>query len=285
MNLFRNQKHSPLLTLVAIFQFCMAILVLLHFSEVKNNIFWISFHAIVIAFLWWDKNEKLNNFKLWSVIILVPINFSELHYLVHTVHPKDYDDLLIKIDYTIFGVHPTVWLEKYTWPFLTEILQMVYTTFYFIPIALAVLLAKREDELGFFVFNIIFCFYLSYLGYFLVPAIGPRFTLDHLQSFPLAGVWIMQDIQVVLNKLENIQRDAFPSGHTAITVLTLIYAFKYNKKYAYFLLPIAIMLVISTVYLRYHYVIDVIAGLLLVLIAFFTGPVLFRYMKKMEKTA
>ena len=90
----------------------------------------------------------------------------------------------------------------------------------------------------------------------------------------------MQDIQSVLNHLENIQRDAFPSGHTAITVLTLYYAFKYNKSYAYILIPITILMVISTVYLRYHYVIDVIAGLLLVVFSIWSGPKLYKILQK-----
>ena len=40
-------------------------------------------------------------------------------------------------------------------------------------------------------FGIILCFYLSYIGYLLVPAVGPRFTLDHLQTVSLqAGPFI-----------------------------------------------------------------------------------------------
>jgi len=284
MNLFKTQRNSPLLTLVAAYQVLMTLFVLLHFTEVKYNILWMCFHAFVILFLWWDKFEILNKFKVWSVILIIPVNFTELHYLVHTVHPTDFDDILIKIDYFIFGVHPTVWLEQYTYPILTEILQLVYTTFYFIPIILAVLLAKRNDDFDYYLFNMIFCFYASYIGYFLIPAIGPRFTMDSLQSFPLQGVWVMQDIQHVLNKLENIQRDAFPSGHTAITVLTLIYAFKYHKKYAIILIPVTLMMVISTVYLRYHYVIDVIGGLLLVGIVLLAGPKLYRWLLKTSKT-
>ena len=260
----------------------MVLLILLFFGQVENNLIWLLFHAFIIFFLWWDKSEKLNRFKLWSVIIIIPINFTELHYLVHTVHPTDYDSLLIHVDHFIFGVHPTVWLERFTYPLLTEILQLVYSTFYFIPIILAVLIAKakRDDDLNYYMFNMIYMFYLSYVGYFLMPAIGPRFTLDHLQSFPLSGVWIMQDIQVLLNKLENIQRDAFPSGHTAITILTLYYAFKYHKTYAYILIPITVLMVYSTVYLRCHYVIDVIAGLLLVIIVLLSGPKLYKYLQK-----
>ena len=287
MNLFKNQKDKPLFIIVSIYQSVMAFFVILHANALESWPFWLIFHIFVVLFFWWDKWDNLNKIKLWSVIIIIPINFTELHYLVPLVHPTDFDSILIKIDYFLFGVHPTIWLEKYTYPAVTEILQFVYTTFYFIPIILAVLLAKekREDDLSFYIFNMIYCFYLSYFGYFSIPAIGPRFTLNHLQSFPLTGVWVMQDIQHFLNKLENIQRDAFPSGHTAITVLTLYYAFKYNKTYAYILIPITIMMIVSTVYLRYHYVIDVIAGLILVIIAILSGPKIYSILQKKNQSS
>jgi membrane-associated phospholipid phosphatase len=121
---------------------------------------------------------------------------------------------------------------------------------------------------------------MSYLGYFIIPAIGPRFTLDHLQTFSLSGVWIMEDINHLLNKLENIQRDAFPSGHTAITLLTMYYARKYDKKYYWLMVPVTMFMIISTVYLRYHYVIDVIAGFILFFVLIKLGPFLYKKLQK-----
>src|SRR5207245_8291738 len=62
---------------------------------------------------------------------------------------------------------------------------------------------------------------------------------------------------------EAIQRAAFPSGHTAIAIVVLAMAARYQRRLLYPLLGMTVSLVVSTVYLRYHYVIDVIAGLLL----------------------
>ena len=81
----------------------------------------------------------------------------------------------------------------------------------FLTIILAYILYRRKayDDFDYFTFIIVFGFYLSYLGYFIVPAIGPRFTLDHLQTFPVTGIWATDAIRHTLDKLENIQRDAF----------------------------------------------------------------------------
>lgn len=274
---------QPLSKLAATYQIIMLLLNILFFAEINHSGVWLIINSAMLIFLIISKFEIVRSMKPWSLLIIIPVNFMQLHYLVHTVHPSDFDLSLIKIDFLMFGVHPTLWLEAYTKPLITEILQLVYSTFYFLPIILGIILVvrKRENEFNFFIFQVVFGFYLSYLGYFFIPAVGPRFTIDHLQSMQLSGVWIMETLHVLLNKLENIQRDAFPSGHTAITVLTLYYAKKFNKKYYYFMLPISILMIVSTVYLRYHYVIDVIAGMFLFIVIIVTGPFLY---KKLQKT-
>jgi membrane-associated phospholipid phosphatase len=281
---FKNQKDKPLLTIIAAYQLIMVVLLLLFFTKVENSFLWLLFHGAVFAFLWWDRSQYLNRIKKWSVIVLIPLNFTELHYLVHTVHPVDYDMLLIQLDRMLFGTDPTIWMERFTNPYLTEFLQYIYATFYFLPIGLGIVLVKkqRENDLNFVFFQIVFGFYLSYLGYFILPAIGPRFTLDHLQSFPLTGVWLAQDIQHLLNTLENSQRDAFPSGHTAMTLLTLFYAYKYHRPYFYFMLPVTGLMLLATVYLRYHYVVDVLGGIILFVFTILIGSRLYHFLLKKE---
>ena len=122
----------------------------------------------------------------------------------------------------------------------------------------------RRAEFEEALFGIILCFYLSYLGYLLVPAVGPRFTLQHLQTSGLQAGPFITSLQEILNRLEHNKTDAFPSGHTAIALVSLIYAWKLREKLLFRLLvPVVLALLVSTVYLRYHYVIDVIAGIAL----------------------
>jgi membrane-associated phospholipid phosphatase len=272
------------------YQVIMLLLIVFNFQSIENGAMFSLFHIFVIFLLFWipnaPKNPFLDWFKIWSPIVVIPINFTELHYLVHSVSPMDFDQALINIDFSIFGLHPTVWMEKLANPWVTEYLQIIYTTFYFLPIILAYILYRRKDyeEFDSFVFIMVFGFYLSYLGYFIVPAIGPRFTLDYLQSFPVTGVWITDVIRQTLDALENSQRDAFPSGHTEMTLLSMIYAYKYSKKYFYVLLVIGTGLIFSTVYLRYHYVVDVVAGIALAIAVVFTAKAVYKILndKKLE---
>jgi len=264
------------------YQMFMMVTITFHYFSIPNAGFFLVYHILIIGFLLWLSNAANGKFVKWlrdfNPVIIIPSNFTELHYLVHNVNPIDYDQLLINIDYGIFGVHPTIWLENLSPPLLIEYFQIVYALFYFLPIILATLLYKRKakDDFHFFVFVIVFGFYLSYATYFFVPAIGPRFTLNHLHTAPVTGLWFTESIRYTLNVLENIQRDAFPSGHTEITLLTMIYAWHYSRKFFWILSVIGTSLIISTVYLRYHYVIDVIAGILLALIVVFLAKPLYQ---------
>jgi len=172
----------------------------------------------------------------------------------------DRDSWLIAADRFLFGTDPTVWLQRITSPWLTELLQWIYATDYFLPLVLVLILYLRKRRLPFqkSVFILITGYLLSYFGYFLIPAIGPRFTIAH--SVPLPGVFIREKLRDLIYCLEACPRDCFPSGHTEIPLLTLWLAHRYQRKLFWIYLPIVIGMLFSTVYLRFHYVIDIIAG-------------------------
>ncbi|MGD9899102.1 MAG: phosphatase PAP2 family protein [Calditrichaceae bacterium] len=286
--LVNNKIRSTEIVTVS-YQIIMLFIITFNYDAIPYNNYFIIYHIAISLILLYmhriPKTKWLDWFKVGNPVILIPINFSELHYLVHNVNPSDFDNLLIRIDYNLFGVNPTIWMEKITTPLLTEYLQLVYSTFYFLPLVLFYFLYryKKLEEFNYSLFIMVLGFYLSYLGYFLVPAVGPRFTLNHLQTFQLEGIWTADTIRFVLDSLENIQRDAFPSGHTAMTLLTMYYAYKYARKYFYVLLVIGSSMIFSTVYLRYHYVIDVVAGALLAIFVIKTGPWIYALVEKVKE--
>ena len=204
----------------------------------------------------------------WYPVVLITLTYKELEYLIPRLHPRDYDWPLARIDYRLFGFHPTVWLERLAHPALSETLQLAYSCYYFLPVALGFVLwrSRRFQAFHFFVFILALGFYLSYLGYIIVPAIGPRFVLADLQTTPLTGLLMFEWVRGTLDRAEGITRDCFPSGHTALTLLVLYYARRFSRPLFWVILPVAAAIIAGTVYLRYHYVIDVIAGAMLALL-------------------
>jgi membrane-associated phospholipid phosphatase len=212
-------------------------------------------------------------------VLIVMLIFDSLGDLIPRLWPHYFDTILIKIDYAMFGVHPTLWTERLIHSGLTTALQFAYISYYPMSITLAVVLLvkKKQEEFDTAVFGLILCFYLSYVGYILFPAVGPRFTLAHLQTTGLQANSLTTAIQNTLNGLEHNKTDAFPSGHTAVALMTLYYAWKSREKaLAGVLLPLVSGLIFATVYLRYHYVIDVIAGVLLTAVTIYLAPKLYQ---------
>jgi membrane-associated phospholipid phosphatase len=223
---------------------------------------------LLLTLLWWLDQGRIRPWRLLHAfypLLFIPITFDSFADLLPWVSPGEQDPWLIQLDLALLGVHPTVWFERFIHPVLTEILTWAYTSYYFLPIILGVALYRRGKEGDFdrVVFSLVLCFYLSYLGYFLVPAIGPRFTLGSLQQVELKGLLLAEPIMDTLNRLERFKQDAFPSGHTAVVLLVLYYARQFVRGLFWPFLPVVVALILSTVYLRYHYVVDILAGMFL----------------------
>jgi membrane-associated phospholipid phosphatase len=209
-------------------------------------------------------------------VLIIPVLFDSLGDLIPWMRHRLYDSELIMIDRALFfGHHPTVLLERFIHPALTTVLQFAYISYYPMAALLGVVLLSRgkRPELSGAVFGIVLCYYLSYIGYLLIPAVGPRYTLAPLQTADLQASSLVIAIQETLNRLENTKTDAFPSGHTAIALMTLYYAVTTKEKaLTALLIPFVTGLVVSTVYLRYHYVIDVLAGAVLAGLTIYLAP-------------
>ncbi len=199
----------------------------------------------------------------WYVVALLLIIYLENRRLIPLINPHDLDLFLIETDRLMFfGHNPTILLEKITCPILTEVFQIIYASFYFLPLSLCLILYRKETPIKFHsaASTILMGFYLSFIGYYLTPAIGPRFTLANQQAFPLSGLFLFEVLQHIIAQIEGVMRDCCPSGHALVSVLTMFLA-RHSARGFY---PVAFLwaalIIFSTVYLRYHYVTDLIIG-------------------------
>jgi hypothetical protein len=98
-----------------------------------------------------------------------------------------------------------------------------------------------------------------------VPAIGPRFFLFHQFSEPLRGVWLTPFLDSVM-RTPPFAKDCFPSGHTGITLLVLVYAFRFERRLFRVMLLPGIGLIAGTLVGRFHYATDLLCAVPLVLV-------------------
>jgi membrane-associated phospholipid phosphatase len=175
---------------------------------------------------------------------------------------------LVRADVWLFGVSPAWSLEVIHARWLTELLALAYATMFLLPLAVLLVLHARgrARELRHVALALQVAFYVGFAGFLLVPARSP----DVVYAFarPLEGYAFYEASMAAWRQLQAITYDAFPSMHTAISTLALVYAFRFGRLLVprtprlpgLVMLPIVALLQLATLYLRQHYFVDVVAG-------------------------
>ena len=207
------------------------------------------------------------------------------------LNPGDRDNLLISIDRAVLGGDPSLWLERISTPWLTELLQVAYLVYYTLPIILLGILYRRQPcvakEAGqtrergrafdLCVVALLLSHYFAFTGYMAVPALGPRFALASMYRTDLTGLLATEPIRHFLDALEGIKRDAFPSGHVSAALISVYYMFRFTPRLAWCALPAVSLMILATLYLRYHYAADIVAGGMLAALCVLLAPRLLRH--------
>lgn len=206
-------------------------------------------------------------------VVPIVVIFSTLAFIPE-VNPRDQDEALCRIDRKILGVDLSVWLEGFARPWLTEVMQLAYLAYYILPFILLGTLYQRAHEQAFRLSAtaLILSHYLAFIGYMIAPALGPRIALAQQYRRELKGFLLAEPIRDLLNYLEGIKRDAFPSGHTSAILITAFYILRFTPELASWAIPVAGLMIVSTIYLRYHYAVDVVAGALLAALCLLLAP-------------
>jgi membrane-associated phospholipid phosphatase len=179
--------------------------------------------------------------------------------------PQDRDRELIVLDQRWFGFQASVAIQRFITPPRTAWMEFSYFFHILnIPIvACFVYLRRPHARFREMMSGLMVVTFFGLIGYLLVPAIGPMYTLHELYTVPLSQPISLFNQQLHFMNFARIHRDVFPSMHVAISLLVWLYAFRNSRLLFAVLSPFLLSLWVSTIYLRYHYLIDVVAGLLL----------------------
>lgn len=203
-----------------------------------------------------------------GLIALTAYWYPETFYLGKCILPN-LDHIFVAADQCMFGCQPSLEFSKaipYAWfselmniSYLSYFIMIMGTSFYFFftnrPVA---------QKVAFVILN---SFLIYYIMFIILPVMGPQFYFPYPDnSIPESGIF--RRLMIMVQDMGEQPTGAFPSSHVGICLINLTLLYKYARKGFYLLLPLGILLICSTVYIKAHYLIDVVAG-------FVTAPIVY----------
>lgn len=196
----------------------------------------------------------------------------------HLLVGHDRDAQLIAWDQRLFGFQASVALQRIVSPPLTAWMVFAYSFHLFnIPIVACFLyICRPRERFREMMCGLLMITFFGLIGYLVVPAIGPMYTLRGQFTVPLSQPLAIINGQTEFIDFARIKRDCFPSLHIGISFLVWLYAGRNSRRLFWILSPFILSLWVSTVYLRYHYLVDDVAGFILAPLCYWLTNWLFK---------
>ncbi|WP_193015291.1 MULTISPECIES: phosphatase PAP2 family protein [Gammaproteobacteria] len=243
---------------------------LIHATEMLTPVFLGFFLWILLIFIGYKDRHVTSYSRFYWLGLLQLVTcwtiFPLFKSIRYGLYQSGFDDILYKLDKTLwFGKSLPEWTIFLQSGWLSELLSFCYFSFYFLIIgcALFFFFSRNKALTKNYFLGLMLMYFFGFIGYFSIPAAGPYI------SFPSDFVYPVYSGAMTLFLTELVDKgitgmDVFPSLHTGITIYIVgFFYFSGYRRTAYCLSPILMGLILATVYLHYHYGIDVIVGALL----------------------
>jgi hypothetical protein len=220
----------------------------------------------------------LYRFTVWLTVFC---SYFQLRHILPAVSERAVDGDLLAFDLRVFHFEPSVAWDRFVTPVTTEWFAFFYFGYFFLLAAhvLTVMMASKSAfRLAHFALGIFLVFCTGHLVYMLVPGYGPYRYLAGTFHHELTGGPFWHAVQASVSA-GGAQKDIFPSLHTACPTYFALYSYRHRKvlpyKYTWLVTSFcATQIIIATMFLRWHYLIDIFAGLTVATFAVTAGEAL-----------
>jgi hypothetical protein len=198
-----------------------------------------------------------------AVLALFGFLFDAVDGLQHIIVEGWMDDALISLEYSLIGTESSLFLQQFTNPILTETMMFAYVIYVpLLPLtALICYCSKKGNATNEYLSNLSLANIVCYIGFILFPVASPLYHWPELYTvsldggfFTWCGEWMRQN--------QHYAGGSLPSPHCAAATVMLAMLHRHSRRLFYLALPTILMLYVSTVYGRYHYAWDGVAGIL-----------------------
>lgn len=213
-----------------------------------------------------------------TVMLALPIM---LNYILVGLFDRNYgmltrlDSFFHQFDLLIFNMPVAHWLflKLGAWKFIYDFCMFTYLLYYILPIVGGLIYyfflpVHFRYRIGRYFFSILIYFNLNYLIYLAIPVTGPQFFIKDFWNYPLPFGGIGQIFYDLVQNGQGTFIDCFPSGHAGVSFLVMLWMFRIGHKFKFVFMFIFMGILLATMLMRYHYTLDLLAGLLMAILAY-----------------
>lgn len=234
-------------------------------------------HALARTDLHPHRPSSVRLLREFLPILLYTAFYNETGPINRLIGAEPWDARLTAVEHALFGFQPSIaFMEAAPWLLFSELMHAAYFSYYLMIAGLGLwFLFRQPDAFRHFVGVVSFVFYACYVAYLFIPAVGPRAFFEDSEARQLILKWyghlpseaptsltrgpFFQIIAFFYRHLETWGA-AFPSSHVAVALTTTWFTWRYLPRWRWIHTTTAILLCASTVYGRFHYVVDVFGG-------------------------
>ena len=233
--------------------------------------------AVLVLGRWHPRRGFLGFLRASYGVLICPALYAELATLNRFFTERFFDGLAQEWDAALFAGQPSMYLSEW-WPWLpfSEVLHLGYFAYYaVVPAALiGAYVTRGYDALARASFGVAAAFFLCYLIFAVFPVAGPRYEFVRIGGEISEGT--LYGLVHSILESGSSEGTAFPSSHIAASLAAVLGAAREDARWFWLLIIPEIALALGTVYGRFHYAIDAVAGLALALAVWALTPAAFR---------
>ena len=200
-----------------------------------------------------------------SILVPVVVSYFQLRWILPAVTTRALDASIYGFDMRVFGYEPSVAWDKYVSSTTTEWFAFFYFGYFFILLLHVipfVLAGKDELSLRHFALGIFIQFCVTHVLYMVVPGWGPYHELKFDHELTGGTFW---GLVVSSVHAGGALKDIFPSLHTGAPTFFAVFSFLHRKEkpFKYTWIPLSFcvsQIIMATMFVRWHYLIDIVAG-------------------------
>jgi len=212
--------------------------------------------------------RKVNFLREWSIFLIIAVSYESLRFLYIPLSVRFGVADIYPVDKSIWGINLTGTLQELAKSsVLTSFMTLVYSLHIPLVIIFAVIFwLRKRGSFSFYATSISICTYIAFLFFLVIPSAPPWYS-GIAQNLLSGNSSISSTYHSLSNIVESDPLAAFPSLHAAYIVTLTFVLLKINRKYGLLFVPVALAVLLSTIYLGQHYAIDLIAGAALAVIS------------------